>query len=377
MTKAGASGPKARARKAQHATGSRYTQLRDSGRPRRGRVLQFLFEDRGCLETLPWQFAAAWARAGERVLVLGEYEPYGMDMRLHSRRAKERKAAEARARAWPGPRSTFLWAAPAGRGRGVLASQHTTWSTPRHPGRLDRDQSPLKEALALARTEFDVVVLLANDTWARTEFVDHFVLLAHGDGIPVTETLARWHRGQSTLAERALTPAQSAALLRDRHLRFLYPGPVPFLGMITCRSLHPTRTSPGPDAGFVEAVKENMAAAGLPFSASSPSPTATSRPSQSGNTTRRPPSAHLSIREWSRQRTRSRPTGADARVTGAGDHRERRSVPARGAGDAGAVRGHLPRLGGEPAGVGTGDHGVRSVGLSFGCLTQQTLRYVA
>ncbi|MFJ9729704.1 hypothetical protein ACIRP3_44035 [Streptomyces sp. NPDC101209] len=265
MTKAGASGPKARARKAQHATGSRYTQLRGSGQPRRGRVVQFLFENRQSLGSLPWQLAAVWARAGERVLLLAEYKPYGADMQLYSRRAKQRKAAEARAQAWPGPRSTVLWTPPAGRGNGVLASQHTAWETPRDPGRPECYQGSLKQALALARAEFDIVVLLATPTWARTEFTDHFVLLAHSDGIPTTEALAHWHHGQSAPIERALTPAQSAALLRDRHLRFLYPGPVPFLGMIACRSLHPTRSTPDPGAGFIKSVKEDMAAAGIPL----------------------------------------------------------------------------------------------------------------
>jgi len=78
MTKAGANGPKSRARKAQQATGANYTQVRSrpqaAERGARGscRTVQFLTESSYEVGSLPVQIADAWARAGLRVLLLHE-----------------------------------------------------------------------------------------------------------------------------------------------------------------------------------------------------------------------------------------------------------------------------------------------------------------
>ncbi|MEU5632255.1 hypothetical protein ACH47C_24110 [Streptomyces rishiriensis] len=265
MTKSGASGPKARARKAQHAAGLRYTQVRrrTGTPPRNGRTVQFLLEDRYELGTLAVQIAAAWARQGMRVLLVHEYKPYGMDMGLHSRRSRERKAAEQRQQAWPGSRSTLLWRADTGQGQGgLLVEQHTFWSTPpADPKYLTRDDSLLRDALQLGRRHFDTVVLMGRPTWPHRELVDHFVVLAATNGAPVTETLTHGAVPEER-QEHPLTPEQSAALLRERHLNFLYHRPTAFLGMITgSRQLPATQ----PEPGFIHAVEANMAAAGIPL----------------------------------------------------------------------------------------------------------------
>ncbi|MFE9466682.1 hypothetical protein ACFYNW_23960 [Streptomyces virginiae] len=75
--------------------------------------------------TLPYQLAAAWARQGLHVLMLHGYEPRQGDIRLHSKRAKERKAAEASSQAHPGPRSTVLLPHDVAKGQGQLVEQRT------------------------------------------------------------------------------------------------------------------------------------------------------------------------------------------------------------------------------------------------------------
>lgn len=56
-----------------------------------------------------------------------------------------------------------------------------------------------------------------------------------------------------------LSPAQSAALLRDRHLAHLHH-PAALLGMVTAETLYPGNTPARLDPEFVKAVEENMAA---------------------------------------------------------------------------------------------------------------------
>ncbi|MFJ8013738.1 hypothetical protein [Streptomyces sp. NPDC096339] len=70
------------------------------------------------------------------------------------------------------------------------------------------------------------------------------MLLSHtDDGIPCREGISRSDGGESETKWLPLSPAQSAALLRDRHLQFLYR----------------------PDPVFMEGGEENMAAVGLPL----------------------------------------------------------------------------------------------------------------
>ncbi|WP_328743754.1 hypothetical protein OHT57_00215 [Streptomyces sp. NBC_00285] len=262
MTKSGASGPKARARKAQQATGVRYTQVRQAAPPsRRGRTVQFLLEDQYDLGTLAVQLAAAWARQGMRVLLVHEYKPYRSDMALYSRRVRERKAAERRQQEWPGHRSTLVWRADSGPGAGgLLVEQHVPWSTP-PAAPVATDRTPLRDALQQGRRHFDTVVLMGRPTWPQRELVDHFIVLAAGNGAPNAETLTHGVLPEER-QERPLTAEQSAALLRERHLNFLYHRPSTFLGMITGSRQQPAAE---PEPGFVRAVEANMTAAGIPL----------------------------------------------------------------------------------------------------------------
>ncbi|WBO69040.1 hypothetical protein [Streptomyces camelliae] len=265
MTKSGASGPKARARKTQDAAGVRYTQVRRRMVPasRHGRVVQFLFDEQCELGTLTVQIASAWAQQGLRVLLVHKYKPYGSDLRLYSRKARERKAAEERQRAWPGHRSTLLRADIRDRGRGgLLVEQHTPWShPPTDPRRPSLDEGPLQDALQLGRRHFDALVLMGQPTWPRRDLVDHFVVLAASNGVPVAETLGHGAVPEERI-DRPLTPEQSAALLRERHLKFLYHRPTAFLGMITGSRKQPAAE---PVSGFSRLVEVDMAAAGIPL----------------------------------------------------------------------------------------------------------------
>lgn len=263
MTKAGPSGAKARARKAQQATGVKYTKLRQPASPRRhrGRVIQFLTESHE-VATLPHQIAAAWTRQGLHVLIVHEYEPYRTDLDLYSRNVKKRKAAEARAQAHPGPRSTVLVHPDTDHGR--LVDQHSTWWAQGEDSPSGKS-APLREVLEAGRAQFDMVILRARGVFPRVPLVDDFVLLAHTtDGIPFREGLTRGSGGDSQTEWLPLAPAQSAALLRDRHLKFLFH-PVPLLGMVTSETVWNGDAPARPDPGFVRAVGEDMAAVGLPL----------------------------------------------------------------------------------------------------------------
>lgn len=273
MTKAGASGPKARVRKAQQATGASYAQLRSSsqaaGRGGRGgcQIVQFLTESSSEVGSLPVQIAGAWARAGLRVLMLHEYEdaPSYLRMHLHSRRAKIRKEAEAKIDGWPGPRSTVLWQAAPGAGQGIVVSQHAVWSTHSSEpgGKLSFDDTPLRKVLETSRDHFDAIVLMSS--WPQHRHGARCIVLAFSD-IPDSETIPFTYDRDVPLPRFPLTPQQSAAVLRDRHLRFLasYAG-VPLLGMITSARSSVRRPPRQIDAAFRAGVEEDMKAVGLPL----------------------------------------------------------------------------------------------------------------
>ncbi|MCX5308195.1 MULTISPECIES: hypothetical protein [Streptomyces] len=61
-----------------------------------------------------------------------------------------------------------------------------------------------------------------------------------------------------------LSPAQSAALLRDRHLAHLHH-PVALLDMVTAETRYSGDTPARLDPEFVKAVEENMPSVGLPL----------------------------------------------------------------------------------------------------------------
>lgn len=264
MTKAGPSGAKTRARKIQQASGEKYTKLRHarSAATQRGHIIQFLTENNGDVKVLPYQIGAAWARQGLRVLMLRDYTAFPRTLTLYSRTAKERRAAEARAQAHPGPRSTVLLEAGHAQCRGLLVEQETVWraedEAPGHSG-------PLLGAIEAGRSHFDIVVVMARGRYPRVHLADHFVLLAHTeDGIPEQESVCRCTASGSAAERVPLTPEQSAAMLRDRHLSFL-DCRVPLLGVVVSQTQWTGEPVRWPADGFLRAVAENMAAVGVPL----------------------------------------------------------------------------------------------------------------
>ncbi|SFF90885.1 hypothetical protein SAMN05216251_13615 [Actinacidiphila alni] len=275
MTKAGASGPKARARKAQKATGAPYTEVRARQASRAGRrgdcrVMQFLTENSTHTSPLLVQFAGVWARQGLKVLLLSDYQkPYAAwRLQQHSRNAKTRKEAEAQLAAWPGPRSTLLWRPEDGNGGGFVNGQRTPWSS----RVIDADRGAddvdgFADALARARSHFDVVVLADRFRYPWGVQGARYIVLAHSDeGIPVSATFPPTYDDDTRLPRHALTPQQSAALLRDRHLRFLGgSNAVPLLGMVTCHTGGRGTVPDQPGPAFRAGVEADMESVGLPL----------------------------------------------------------------------------------------------------------------
>ncbi|MEW2570227.1 hypothetical protein [Streptomyces sp. NPDC047070] len=91
--------------------------------------------------------------------------------------------------------------------------------------------------------------------------MDHFIVLAASNGAPITGTLTHGALPEECRV-RPLTAEQSAALLRERHLNFLYHRPSTFLGMITGSRQQPAAE---PEPGFIRAVEANMSATGIPL----------------------------------------------------------------------------------------------------------------
>ncbi|MER6444078.1 hypothetical protein [Streptomyces venezuelae] len=117
-------------------------------------------------------------------------------------------------------------------GRGLLVEQHTPWHAREHGDREGRELL-LREALDFGRAHVVVVALMGRGVFARLSPVDDFALLAHtAEGIPSRESLPRANSVDGGTEWLPLSPAQSTAQLRDRHLADLYH-PVALLGMVT------------------------------------------------------------------------------------------------------------------------------------------------
>jgi len=196
-----------------------------------------------------------------------DYESPPLWLRVSSRsgRAKQRKEIEKRIQEWPGPRSTTLWRQDS-RQAGLVVRQYIPW----HSGLADgKTLEPFDEAVRLARQHFDAVVLMERTSWPSTHVADHFVVLAdaqdYREDIPVSESVPFSYDRQPGRPQYPLTPEQSAAVIRDRYLRFLGHSPVSLLGLITVFTRCSQNPAPGPGADFLKGVEENMRAVGCPL----------------------------------------------------------------------------------------------------------------
>ncbi|MFF2812533.1 hypothetical protein ACFVT2_36250 [Streptomyces sp. NPDC058000] len=260
MTKSGANGPKSRARARQQRDQTHYTTAlhnRDALQSR-GQVVQFVAR---CLSdhfSAISGIGAAWARLGLRVLLLDERK-----YQVHSptaRRVKGRFVFDAPPEP-PGPFSVLLWEAASGAGR--LVRLDMDWYA-QDPALSSRDDSPLQDAIRHACTAFDITVLLPDfclDLWRPYPVADHFVAVAGVGDLPRHETRLRMAGLDKVLEKSALTPQQSAAVLRDRHLGFLNGRGAAIHGLV-CRGSAEARDA---DPAFYDAVVQDMVDSGIPL----------------------------------------------------------------------------------------------------------------
>ncbi|MEU0214501.1 hypothetical protein ABZ281_05020 [Streptomyces sp. NPDC006265] len=214
-------------------SGAKYTKaLRRAGAgdaPHAPHVLRFLAERSGNLYYLVGGIAAAWAYNGQRVLLLEEAEDYWRLSMSGARRSRGRRKKEIEPATPPEPTTSTLWASPDGPG---LLTRHTCMWQVRHSAQeSDRglprtDRSPLAAAVADAIDAYDVVVLVPKYwSYPDREIATAHVVLGEIDIFPDTDcrTVLPGPGGEEKGVP--LSPEQSAAVLRERCLGFLFGSP--------------------------------------------------------------------------------------------------------------------------------------------------------
>ncbi|MEU6972951.1 hypothetical protein AB0A71_35605 [Kitasatospora aureofaciens] len=202
-------------------TGAKYTtalRTRREAAPARTPVVRFLSQESGYLYELICGIAAAWADTGLRVLLFQEADSsWRWTMPSGRRRQPVVRTA-------PEPETAVLWEQPAGSGTLV---HHTcvwdVWGPGSDRGMPVRDRTPVRTAVAAARDAYDIVVLLPDGSWSSPERELATASIAAVDLVDFPHTDCRVavpgtdeHRGAP------LSPEQCAAVLRERHLSFLY-----------------------------------------------------------------------------------------------------------------------------------------------------------
>ncbi|MFI5808356.1 hypothetical protein [Streptomyces sp. NPDC051561] len=253
------------ARKASR-NGAKYTEVlraAASDTPHAPHVLRFLAKRSGDLYHLVGGIAAAWAHSGQRVLLLQEAEDYWqwtMRPRTRGRRKKEIKPATP-----PEPTISTLWAAQDGPG---LLTRHTCMWTARQPAQESdcgfprTERSPLAAAVADASDTYDVIVLVPTHwSYPDRETATAHVILGEIDAFPDTDCRTALPGSGGEERGVPLSPEQSAAVLRERCLGFLFGFPhipITFDGVIW----QSHRELPV-DAAYLAGVDQDMNRAGL------------------------------------------------------------------------------------------------------------------
>ncbi|MEU1669387.1 hypothetical protein ABZ547_38605 [Streptomyces sparsogenes] len=200
--------------------------------PRTPHVLRFLAEHSGNLYHLVGGITAAWAHSGQRVLLLEEAEDYWRWTMsgVLERRPRHRRKKETEPAAPPEPTTSTLWASPDGPGALV---RHTCMWEIRHPSRAsDRgwprtDRSLLAAAVAGALDAYDVIVLLPKSGWGYPdrESATAHVVLGEINVFPDADCRTALPGPGGEEKGVPLSPEQSAAVLRERCLGFLFGFP--------------------------------------------------------------------------------------------------------------------------------------------------------
>ncbi|MFF2080649.1 hypothetical protein ACFVXG_38525 [Kitasatospora sp. NPDC058162] len=201
-------------------TGAKYTtalRTRRAAAPARTAVVRFLAQESGHLYELIGGIAAAWADTGLRVLLLEETDS-GWRWTLPSGRRRQPVT-----RTEPEPVTVVLWEQLAG--PGTLVHHTCVWDVwgPGDRGMPVHDRTALRTAVAAAREAYDIVVLLPDGSWSypERELATASIAAVDLNDFPHTDCRVAVpgtyeHRGAP------LSPEQCAAVLRERHLSFLY-----------------------------------------------------------------------------------------------------------------------------------------------------------
>ncbi|MER7050061.1 hypothetical protein [Streptomyces jumonjinensis] len=247
-------------------SGTKYTEaLRartdETDAPQGAHVVRFLAERSGNLFPLVGGIAAAWAHNGQRVLLLEEANDHWMWNFRHPGRSRRKQEPPAP----PEPKTTTLWTSPSC--PGALVVHTCLWETrgqtkEGNRGFPQRDRGPLQAAVSDARGAYDVIVILPQGGWAYPdrEMATAHAVLAEVHDFPHTDCRVVL---PGTLEDRGipLNPEQSAAVLRERCLSFLFGSPhLPVLldGVVW----QSNRTLPV-DAAYLAGIDRDMTRAGL------------------------------------------------------------------------------------------------------------------
>ncbi|MEV8103993.1 hypothetical protein [Streptomyces sp. NPDC088135] len=233
--------------------------------PRPPHVLRFLAERSGNLYHLVGGIAAAWAYSGQRVLLLEEAEDYWRWTMSGVGRSRSRRKKETEPAAPPEPTTSMLWSSPDGPG---LLTRHTCMWETRHPvqenncGFPHTDRSPLAAAVADAIDTYDVIVLLPRYwSYPDREIATAHVVFGEIDVFPDTDcrTVLPGPGGEEKGVP--LSPEQSAAVLRERCLGFLFGSP--HLPIALDGVIWQSNWELPVDADYLEGVDRDMNRAGL------------------------------------------------------------------------------------------------------------------
>jgi hypothetical protein len=182
-----------------------------------------------------------------------------------ARRSRGRSKKEIEPATPPEPTTSTLWASPDGPG---LLTRHTCMWEVRHPAQeSDRgfprtDRSPLTAAVADALKAYDVIVLLPRYwSYPDRENATAHVVLGEIDIFPDTDcrTVLPGPGGEEKGVP--LSPEQSAAVLRERCLGFLFGSP--HLPIVLDGVIWQSSWELPVDADYLAGVDRDMNRAGL------------------------------------------------------------------------------------------------------------------
>lgn len=246
--------------------GAKYTAAlrgRRDAAPARTAVVRFLAEESGHLYELIGGIAAAWAGTGLRVLLLQEADS-SWRWTLTGTLPRGRRQQPV-VRTAPEPVTAVLWEQPTG--PGTLVHHRCVWDVwgpGSDRGMPVRDRTPVRTAVAAARDAYDIVVLLPDGSWS---FPDQELATAsiaavgladfpHTDcRVAVSDTGE--HRGAP------LSPEQCAAVLRERHLSFLFGFGLSGLSLSPDALIWQLRGEVPVDDAYLKRVDRDMARVGL------------------------------------------------------------------------------------------------------------------